>query len=180
MKIIPNTDERYAITEEGRVWRVLGTLNHKGQEPPHLVNCFDNGGGYRHLSLCGTSYYVHRLVAQVYLPNPDNHTHIGHRDHDKGNNCVDNLYWTDAATNTKHGIRDGKINYKGRIKGKMATHSDQVLCSAYVTVKMGGKVNETAMEHGINRTTLSSWINKRSRQELTDMLDLTLINTNRS
>lgn len=42
---------------------------------------------------------VHRLVAQMFIPNPNKYPHINHKDEDKQNNTVDNLEWCTAEYN---------------------------------------------------------------------------------
>lgn len=46
---------------------------------------------------------IHRLVAEAYLPNPNNYDTVDHIDGDKTNNCVNNLQWMDAKDNTRKG-----------------------------------------------------------------------------
>lgn len=49
------------------------------------------------------SYSVHKLVAEAFIPNPDNLPCINHKDEDKSNNCVDNLEWCTQYYNIHYG-----------------------------------------------------------------------------
>lgn len=51
------------------------------------------------------NYYIHRLVAQTFLPNPDNLPQVNHRNENKTDNRVDNLEYCDSKYNNNFGTR---------------------------------------------------------------------------
>lgn len=56
-----------------------------------------NGDGYRCISISGKSYLVHRLVAEAFLPNPENKPTVDHINRDKLDNRIENLRWATHA-----------------------------------------------------------------------------------
>lgn len=53
-----------------------------------------------------TLYYVHRLVAEHFIPNPLNLPQVNHIDFDKNNNHVDNLEWASISDNIQHSVKN--------------------------------------------------------------------------
>lgn len=59
--------------------------------------------------------YIHRLVAEAFLPNPQSLRYVNHKDEDKQNNHVENLEWCTSEYNANYGttpIRMGKAHHK--------------------------------------------------------------------
>ena len=55
---------------------------------------------------------IHRLVAQTFIPNPDNLPEVNHKDENKENNSVQNLEWCDRKSNCNYGTRNKRISEK--------------------------------------------------------------------
>lgn len=103
MKDVKNYEGLYAVTSCGRVWSYK---NKKFLKP------WDNGDGYLLVNLFKDGerklYLIHRLVAEAYIPNPDNLPMINHKDECKTNNCLQNLEWCDCKYNNNYGTRTDK------------------------------------------------------------------------
>ena len=65
------------------------------------------GNGYLRVRLSQDGkkidYTVHRLVAEAFIPNPENKTDVGFKELDRNNVSVDNLYWTTHSKAGKKG-----------------------------------------------------------------------------
>ena len=74
------------------------------------------GRGYLFVNLCKNGkvklYYVHRLVAESFIPNPNNYPIINHKDENKTNNSVGNLEWCSYRYNNTYGTRTEKCSKK--------------------------------------------------------------------
>lgn len=84
----------YLIREDGAV---LVTAQHSSS--PHWVYG-SNKGGYRSITLKDKKhYYIHRLVAETFIPNPFHKPFVDHKDRNRSNNTASNLHWVTASEN---------------------------------------------------------------------------------
>ena len=68
-----------------------------------------NKVGY-HSVYVGKWKLIHRLVAELFIPNPYNKPFVDHIDHNKSNNSIDNLRWVTMEENNKHRYDCGRAN----------------------------------------------------------------------
>ena len=83
--------EDLIIKEDGTIWVKERKKPVSESKNGYLVTGFDRN-----------VYYVHRLVAEKYIPNPDNKPQVNHINGDKTDNRVENLEWVTGQENIKH------------------------------------------------------------------------------
>ena len=59
------------------------------------------------------SRYVHRLVAETWMPNPNQYEQVNHINGDKSDNRVENLEWASPSQNMRHAYRTGLLKAEG-------------------------------------------------------------------
>lgn len=102
---IKDYEDTYQVSSLGRVrnkntHRILTHgLNKNGY---HRVNLYNESGM--------KSKFVHRLVAEAFIPNTDNKPEVNHIDEDKNNNSVDNLNWMTRSENVNYGTRNERVS----------------------------------------------------------------------
>ena len=85
-----------------------------------LNKIVDKKGYVRYTLRCDdkcVSRFAHRLVAEAFIPNPDNLPQINHKDEVKTNNEVSNLEWCTQSYNNHYGTRQERITEKLRAMG---------------------------------------------------------------
>lgn len=101
----------YQISNLGNVRRLkVWDVNKKGyRERVRKLSPTSNGkGGYLIVGLMKggrrKNHYVHRMVAEAFIENPNNYPQVNHIDYDRKNNNAKNLEWCTSRQNTIHSI----------------------------------------------------------------------------
>lgn len=76
----------------------------------HILKPYLGGAGYLYVRINKKKRLVHRLVAQAFIPNPNNYPQINHKDEIKTNNDMENLEWCTQSYNNNYGTRRDKIS----------------------------------------------------------------------
>ena len=105
MTDIKGYENLYAITEDGKVFSHRSKLFLKPR---------NNRYGYCEVKLWKnrkvSTKLIHRLVAEAFIPNPNNYSQVNHKDENKNNNSVDNLEWCTSKYNMNYGTVQERIN----------------------------------------------------------------------
>lgn len=92
--------------------RVVSSENKTRFTKGRILKQFENGHGYLQVSIPvdgkWTMKKVHRLVAQAFIPNPDNLPEVNHKNCVRDDNCVENLEWCSSLYNSKYREKFGK------------------------------------------------------------------------
>ena len=107
-EIIETVEKGYFASPRGNIYN-----RHGGLMASAVDHC-----GYRHTILNGKNRNIHRVIAETFIPNPNNLPCVNHKDGNKQNNRVDNLEWCTHSENTLHSFRTGlqKTNRWGKVK----------------------------------------------------------------
>jgi hypothetical protein len=165
MKQYKDTD--YYITENGEVyskkWSTINPNCELRKMKPHI-----GSNGYYQIGICENAFRkiksVHRLVAECYLPNPDNLPLVEHKDDIKTNNHVSNLMWSTHSNNNGNAIKNGLKNMpKGEKNSNSKLTEEQIkwIRDNYIQYdkEFGGK--SLSIKFGISQSQIHRIINNK-------------------
>lgn len=145
----------YEVSNLGRVKRIKGGI---GAKVGHILKPQINSKwGYKVLSLSKKGQVklnrVARLVAQAFIPNPENKPQVNHKDGIKTYDYVENLEWNTRSENIQHrckvlGINMGEKSWKAKFNNKEVLRIKELL-------KQGIPQRRLAEDFGVCQRTIS-------------------------
>lgn len=143
------TLDDYEITKDGKVF------NKKWKR---YVKPQPNGAGYLRVHIAGKMYFVHRLVAEKYIPNPENKPQVNHKDGNYLNNCADNLEWVTNRENSLHALYNGMMHIEERHPMAKLKRDDVVFIKSHPEMSK----KELAVKFNISQSTINDIRNGRT------------------
>ncbi len=98
---------KYMVSDCGKIYN---------KETKTFLNTTNLRGGYETTRIKCASQFVHRLVAQAFVENPNNYKQVNHKDGNKRNNSYLNLEWVTQSQNMQHAVRNGLKPTKGGVE----------------------------------------------------------------
>ncbi len=148
---------RYRVTRDGRV-----KIEHYDKR---WMTPVSDKLGYQRIYMIGDNgkrkgVYLHRILALVYLPNPENKPHINHIDNNPSNNCLTNLEWCTHKENMQHSAKQGR---KPGLQGEDNGHhkySAQLVKKIRKLYSKGYTQMDIKREFGVPQPTVSVIVRK--------------------
>ena len=136
---IENYEDLYQVSNWGRV----KSLGNDKTRKERILKPSTTKQGYQFVCLCKDGkqklFYVHRLVAMAFIPNPNNYTEINHKDECKINNRIDNLEWCNRKYNCNYGTRNERHSGENHpLYGKFG--KDNHLSKQIIQLTLDGEV----------------------------------------
>lgn len=134
-KDISEYEGLYQVSNLGRVRsleRIIVNKNGEYQRYNEMLLKFDvmlsSNTKYHRVTLCKNHktkrFFVHRLVALMFIPNPSSKEYVNHIDNDGINNSIFNLEWCTHSENMLHAQKQGRLfetqSRAGLVAGKLA------------------------------------------------------------
>lgn len=158
-KDIKGYEGLYQISDKGLVIsksRMIITVDGKTRfVKGRLMKLRKHDDGYRFVSLCrngkSKNHYVHRLVAEAFIPNEHSKPEVNHLNGNKTCNRVENLAWATHAENVQHAYDTGLSKKSlGRYNARKVRDK--------ASNKLYGSIIEASEETGINYKTLRNML----------------------
>lgn len=167
--LLKGFDGFYEINKKGEVRSTLKRRCFIGRKPKgEKLKLRIARSGYWQVSLRKpnekqTSYFIHRLLAINFIPNPENKPCINHIDSNRLNNNLENLEWCTYSENNKHAYKSGmQIKTFGETHNQTILNESQVIEIRNKYVKNIYTMKMLSKEYGVSVGAIQAVIIKKS------------------
>lgn len=112
-----------------RLHEVSNLGNIRNETTKKLLKPWVGTTGYYHIKIFiegkRKNLKLHRLIAEAFIPNPENKKYVNHKDGNKLNNNITNLEWCTHKENMEHASKTKLISTKPRTTGKKLSNKSQ-------------------------------------------------------
>lgn len=150
--IVDGIPTKYQISNTGVL---KTTFISKGIPRDHIMHPALNSSGYPQTVIVANgkrkTVAIHRLVANAFIPNPENKSDVNHKNGNKLCNWVGNLEWMSRQENIYHAIRTGLRDSFGT----KFMYSDEIIHKVCKLLEKGYKVADVSRALGVNNSLVS-------------------------
>ena len=155
---IDETKEEWRPTKEDKYYEVSseGRVRHDGR----ILSGSIQDDGYIRVNIRDKSYSKHRVIAEAFIPNPDNLPFINHKDGNKQNNSIANLEWCTQKENSIHAHKNnlqpkGLSTYKGKFTKEQRDEIKELWDSGQYSRR------QLAQKYNVSHTCINDIINDK-------------------
>ena len=143
--------ESYLCNEQGQIYSLISKK---------IMKTHNDKDGYRQLRLTiekgkAITVKAHRLIAQTFIPNPENKPFVNHKNGNKEDNTVSNLEWCTAKENNVHARQTGLLNDCG-VNNSRAVCNEETLKEIRTLIAEGKGNTEIEKITGISNKVISN------------------------
>lgn len=99
-------DDRYKLTDNGIVIRKQTIDSRKRVYPEKIMKHYIGTSGYQSVCVRGIRYFVHRILAEHFIPNPENKKEVNHKNGIRSDFRLENLEWVTRTENQIHSWKE--------------------------------------------------------------------------
>lgn len=125
----PNTKEEMSFVRKGR--KLLQKVTKSG----YCAVCLSENNTKKY-------YFVHRLIAEAFIPNPDNLPQVNHINEDKQDNCVSNLEWCTGNYNYFYGTGLDRRKNNQKVKAVSQYNLDNTYVNSFSSINEAERVTK--------------------------------------
>ena len=165
-KDIEGFEGKYQVSNKGRIKSLCFRT-------PRILRLCKDKTNYLRVALQGKNFIrnaaVHRLVAESFIPNPENKPIVNHIDGNKQNNCVENLEWATYQENSDHAWKTGLLKPRKGIHNPVSRFTAEEVKFIRENYKPHDKnfgSNALAKKFNVTRATIEHIAHGKSYQEI--------------